>query len=113
MNHSSFASPMIGRWAIALDTPALIIDLDAMEENIRRAASLAAKAGVELRPHIKTHKMPPVAHRQIGGGAVGITAAKIGEAEVMAANGIADIIHRSPVAGEPWGSRPPRSARPR
>lgn len=101
MNPSSFASPMIGRWTIELDTPALIIDLDKMEENIRRAASLAARVGVELRPHIKTHKIPPVAHRQIDGGAVGITAAKIGEAEVMAANGIADIFIAHVIVGEP------------
>ena len=92
---------IIGRPAVELDTPALYIDLDRMDENIRRAASLADSAGFELRPHVKTHKTPPIAHLQVAAGAVGVTAAKLGEAEVMAEAGIRDIFIAHLIVGEP------------
>ncbi len=90
----------------ALDTPALLIDLDLMESNIARMAAYftgLAKRGlpVRLRPHIKTHKCPVLAHKQIeAGGTRGITCAKLGEAEVMFAGGIrADILIANQVVG--------------
>jgi D-serine deaminase-like pyridoxal phosphate-dependent protein len=74
-----------------IDTPAVLIDLDRAERNIARAQAAADKAGVKLRPHIKTHKLPFFARKQVEAGAVGITCQKIGEAEVMADAGLADI----------------------
>lgn len=74
-----------------LDTPAVLIDLDRLDANIARAAALTARAGVALRPHCKTHKTREVARRQLMAGAVGLTAAKLGEAEAMADQGFDDI----------------------
>lgn len=74
-----------------LDTPAVLIDIDRVEANLLRAQAHAVKEGYALRPHIKTHKLPRFAKRQVELGAVGITAQKLGEAEVMADAGIADI----------------------
>lgn len=74
-----------------LDTPAVLIDIDRVEANLQRAQAHATEHGYALRPHIKTHKLPRFAKRQVELGAVGITAQKLGEAEVMADAGIADI----------------------
>jgi D-serine deaminase-like pyridoxal phosphate-dependent protein len=75
-----------------LDTPAVLIDLDKLEQNIQRLAAFAKTQRVNLRPHIKTHKIPQIAQMQLRAGAVGITCQKLGEAEIMAANGIDDIL---------------------
>jgi len=85
-----------------LDTPALVVDLDLLEGNIGRMSEYCAAHGLSLRPHIKTHKMPPVAKMQTGAGARGITVAKVGEAEVMAGAGLDDILVAYPV----WGGAP-------
>lgn len=82
-----------------LDTPAVLIDLDILENNIRRAQDYFTTHGIDFRPHIKTHKIPQIAQMQIGAGAVGITCAKLGEAEVMADAGIEDIFLAYPVLG--------------
>jgi len=74
-----------------LDTPVAVVDLALLEENINRLQSHLDAYGVRSRPHIKTHKIPEIAHMQIKAGAVGITCQKIGEAEVMAQAGIGDI----------------------
>ena len=74
-----------------IDTPAVLVDVDRAEANIRRAQAYADAAGLALRPHIKTHKLPFFARRQVAAGAVGITCQKIGEAEVMADAGLTDI----------------------
>ena len=66
-----------------LDTPALLIDLDRMEGNLRRVADYASEHGFRLRPHTKTHKNPAIGRMQLDLGAVGLTVAKVGEAEVM------------------------------
>ena len=72
-------------WTIDdLDTPAVLVDLDRVEANLGRAQAYADQHGLRLRPHIKTHKIPELAHRQVALGAVGITCQKLGEAEVMA-----------------------------
>lgn len=73
-------------------TPCPVIDLDVVEQNIKRAQSLCDAAGLANRPHIKTHKSPVLAHMQIDAGARGITCQKLGEAEVMADAGITDIV---------------------
>lgn len=75
-----------------LDTPAVLVDLDIMERNLRRMAELCQGRGVALRPHTKTHKTIEIARRQLELGAAGITVAKLGEAEVMARNGFNDIL---------------------
>jgi len=85
----------------ALDTPALIVDLDRLEGNIARWAAFAREAGVKLRPHGKTHKCVEIARRQLDAGAVGLTLAKIGEAEVMARAGVRDIFLAYEVIGGP------------
>lgn len=74
-----------------IDTPAILIDMDRVRNNIAKAQAHADALGVKLRPHIKTHKMPFFAKMQVEAGAVGITCQKIGEAEVMADAGITDI----------------------
>ena len=75
-----------------LDTPAVIIDLDVVAANIRRAQDFVTGHGISFRPHIKTHKIPALAKMQIEAGAVGITCQKLGEAEVFADAGAADDI---------------------
>lgn len=75
-----------------LDTPAVVIDLDVMERNLARMAEYAKSKQIALRPHTKTHKSPEIAKLQIDAGAVGITVAKPGEARVMAAGGIHDLM---------------------
>jgi D-serine deaminase-like pyridoxal phosphate-dependent protein len=69
--------------ALDLDTPALYVDLDAMERNIRQMQQQCRGWGVDLRPHVKTHKIPEIARMQLDAGAIGITVAKVGEAEVL------------------------------
>jgi len=72
-------------------TPQVLIDRTRLLRNISRVQDLAASAGISLRPHSKTHKSPIIAKLQMDRGAIGICCAKVGEAEVMAAAGIADI----------------------
>ena len=74
-----------------IETPAVLIDVDRAEANIARAQAHANGVGVKLRPHIKTHKLPYWAKKQLDAGAAGITCQKIGEAEVMADAGLTDI----------------------
>src|SRR5579875_1565725 len=75
-----------------VDTPALIVDLDAFEANLDTMARLAAEAGVKVRPHAKTHKSPVIAHLQMARGAVGQCVQKVAEAEVLAWGGVPDIL---------------------
>ena len=82
-----------------VDTPALVVDLDAVERNIDRMQARCDALGLALRPHIKTHKLPALAHLQLARGAVGITCQKVGEAEVMAAAGVRDILVSYPIVG--------------
>jgi D-serine deaminase-like pyridoxal phosphate-dependent protein len=82
-----------------LDTPALLIDLDVMERNIETASRFFRDVEADLRPHTKTNKSPVLARRQIEAGAIGICCAKVGEAEVMVAGGIDDILIANQVVG--------------
>ena len=75
-----------------IDTPSVLIDLDVVERNLRRWQAHCDAAGLANRPHIKTHKIPDLARRQIALGAQGITCQKLGEAEVMADAGIEDVL---------------------
>jgi 3-hydroxy-D-aspartate aldolase len=81
-----------------LNTPVLVLDVDALDRNIQRMAALTAQHGVALRPHAKTHKSVDIAKRQLAAGAVGVCCAKIGEAEVLAEGGVIGILITSPVA---------------
>lgn len=83
----------------SLDTPALLIDLDIMEQNLRRVAEYTKQHGLRLRPHTKTHKIPALARRQLDCGAVGLTVAKTAEAEVMLTAEPADVLVAYPVVG--------------
>ena len=83
----------------AVDTPALLVDADALESNITAMKARVQGSGIALRPHTKTHKMPLIAHMQIKAGAVGVCCAKLSEAEVMAAGGVPDILITTAVIG--------------
>ncbi|MCR8722712.1 D-TA family PLP-dependent enzyme [Frigidibacter sp. ROC022] len=74
-----------------IDTPAVLIDMDRVEANLARAQAYADANGLPLRPHVKTHKLPEMALKQVALGAVGITCQKLGEAEAMADGGLTDI----------------------
>src|SRR5437773_1328862 len=89
----------IGRSKRSLDTPVLLLDLDAMERNVARMAAFFREVPVGWRPHIKGVKVPAVAHLELRAGAHGITCAKLGEAEVMAAAGIRDILVANQIVG--------------
>lgn len=81
------------------DTPGVLIDLALVRANIERTAAITRDAGVALRPHAKTHKLPRIAHMQVQAGAVGIQVAKLGEAEVMVDAGIEDVLVGYPIVG--------------
>jgi D-serine deaminase-like pyridoxal phosphate-dependent protein len=85
--------------AADIDTPALLVDLDAMERNLQRVADYTRQHGLRLRPHTKTHKSPRIGRRQLDLGAAGLTVAKVGEAEVMLEAEPADILVAYPVIG--------------
>src|SRR5882672_7302342 len=82
-----------------IDTPALLLDLDAMERNLTKMASFFS-VGTRLRPHYKNHKCPALARRQIDAGAIGLTCATLAEAEALVANGIGNILISSEIAGD-------------
>jgi D-serine deaminase-like pyridoxal phosphate-dependent protein len=90
---------LVGMPVSALDTPALVVDIDAMDRNIAHIAGTMRRHGVQWRPHAKGHKCPAIAHRQIAAGAIGVTVAKVSEAEVMAASGVRDILIANQVVG--------------
>ena len=90
---------VIGQPKTALDTPSLLVDLDVMEQNTARMAKTFRDHGVNWRPHTKGMKIPALAHRLIKAGAIGVTCAKLGEAEVMAAGGIGDILIANQIVG--------------
>jgi D-serine deaminase-like pyridoxal phosphate-dependent protein len=93
------SASLIGQTVSALDTPALLVDLDVMEANMARIVAACREHGVGWRPHSKAHKTPEIARMQLDAGATGITCAKVGEAEVMAAAGIRDILIANQIVG--------------
>ncbi len=92
---------LVGQAKIDLDTPALLVELATMERNIERMTRTFREAGVNWRPHTKGQKVPAIAHRLLRAGAIGVTCAKLGEAEVMAAAGIKDILIANQIVGAP------------
>jgi D-serine deaminase-like pyridoxal phosphate-dependent protein len=82
-----------------LETPALLIDLDVMEGNLKKLADYSQKHRLRVRPHTKTHKIPALARKQLDLGAAGLTVAKVGEAEVMLAAQPPDVLVAYPIVG--------------
>lgn len=95
----------IGTHKLDLDTPILCIDLDVMEANIDRMANFIRERGKDWRPHEKCHKTPAIAGKQLAAGAIGVTCAKVSEAEVMAAGGVRDILIANMIVGKPKWER--------
>jgi D-serine deaminase-like pyridoxal phosphate-dependent protein len=91
--------PKTGMEVQELDTPALLLDLDVFEANIAKMAKFMSQGATQLRPHAKTHKCPIIAKRQIEAGAIGVCCQKLGEAEVMGAHGIDDILITNQIVG--------------
>lgn len=87
----------IGTPVRGLETPALLVDLGAMERNLRRMAERLKGSGLRLRAHAKTHKSPLLARKQMDLGAVGVCCQKVAEAEVMVAGGVEDVLVSSEV----------------
>ena len=83
-----------------LTTPALLIDVDALERNIQAMAAYCSEHGVGLRPHAKTHKSIQIARLQVEAGAHGVCAATLGEAEILVRGGIPGVLITSPVVGD-------------
>jgi D-serine deaminase-like pyridoxal phosphate-dependent protein len=83
-----------------LDTPALLLDLDAMERNLGKMAGFFSRGPTRLRPHYKNHKCPALARRQIDAGAIGMTCATLAEAETLVSHGITNILISSELAGD-------------
>jgi D-serine deaminase-like pyridoxal phosphate-dependent protein len=96
---TSQPASIIGMDVAAVDTPALVIDMDAMEHNLRTMADFFKDKPANLRPHAKTHKSATIAQKQIAHGAVGITCAKLGEAEIMAEAGVTDVLIANQIIG--------------
>ncbi len=101
----------IGQSFHEIDTPALVLDLDAFERNLVTMAAFTQAHGVRLRPHAKTHKSPEIALRQIAHGAVGQCCQKVSEAEVLVAGGVTDVLVSNEIAGAAKLDRLARLAR--
>jgi len=104
MTDEDLHAHLIGRQGSrkALNTPVLVVELDAMTRNIQKMATFAAAHGLNLRPHAKTHKSPDIAKLQIEAGAIGACCAKLGEAEALAEGGVTRGLHiTSPVVSPP------------
>ena len=84
-----------------IETPEILIDRDVLARNITRMAETVGGKGLQLRPHAKTHKIPEIARMQLAAGAVGLTVATLGEAEVFAADGVQDIFIAYPLWTRP------------
>src|ERR1043166_9985569 len=93
-----------------VETPAVVVDLDVMEQNLARMAAYCREHKLLLRPHTKSHKIPELAQKQIASGATGITVAKLGEAEVMLNAGITDMLIAYPIVGDEKTTRLARIA---
>ncbi len=93
------AHPAIGTRKEELDTPVLLVDLDALERNIARTAARLREAGVAWRPHTKGQKVPEIARLEVAAGAIGVTCAKLGEAEVMVDAGIGSVLIANQIVG--------------
>ena len=94
------APATVGMRLEEVDTPALVLDLDAFERNLRRMTDAVAGRRIRVRTHSKTHKCPEIARRQIAAGAFGVCCQKVSEAEALVAGGIADVLISNEIVGE-------------
>ena len=92
--------PLPGTPVEEIDTPAIIVDLDIAEANVGAMSAFASENGVNLRPHMKTGKSPYWALKQIEAGAIGVCAAKVGEAEILAEGGVREILVTNQIVGQ-------------
>ena len=95
---SPWSAAAIGAPVRAVETPALILDLDAFDRNLKRMADALSGRGMRLRAHAKSHKCPDIALRQVAMGAIGICCQKVSEAAVFVAAGIQDVLVTNQVA---------------
>lgn len=101
VNDEAMGCRLAGReWVAQLDTPSVVLDLDAVDRNIARMQSYCDRYSIDLRPHVKTHKMVGLARAQVQAGAVGIACQTLGEAELMIAAGLDDVTVTFPIVGE-------------
>ena len=91
---------LLGKHKAEVDTPVLLLHMDAVERNIAKMAAFFKDKPCKLRPHIKTHKLPLIAHRQIEAGAIGITCAKLGEAKIFLEAGIRNVLIGNEIVGK-------------
>ena len=96
---SSGNAPPLGSTKDDLDTPALCVDLDVMDDNIRFVVEACRAAGVAWRPHVKGHRCGSIGAREVAAGAIGLTCAKLGEAELMAEAGVRDLLLANAIVG--------------
>jgi len=96
---TSAPSATVGVPLAAVDTPALILDLDAFERNLARMTDVLRGTAVRLRPHAKSHKCAEIARRQMAAGAVGVCCQKVSEAEALVAGGVTDVLISNEVVG--------------
>jgi D-serine deaminase-like pyridoxal phosphate-dependent protein len=90
---------IVGRHKAEVDTPALLLYMDAVERNITKLAQFFSDKPCKLRPHVKTHKLPLIAHKQMEAGAIGITCAKLSEAKVFLEAGITKVLIANEIVG--------------
>lgn len=100
----------VGLPLLAVDTPALLLDLDAFEHNLRALHSRVLPTGVRIRAHGKAHKCPDIAQQQVAAGAVGICCQKVSEAEAFVAGGLTDVLISNQVVGAAKAERVARLA---
>ncbi|MGO4172922.1 DSD1 family PLP-dependent enzyme [Bosea sp. TAF32] len=100
-----------GQSLAEIETPSLVLDLDAFERNLVAMAAFTQAHGVRLRPHAKTHKSPEIALRQIANGAVGQCCQKVAEAEILVAGGVGDVLVTNEIASPAKLDRLARLAR--
>src|SRR5437868_14233060 len=93
------APAKIGSHLSEVDTPALLIELDALERNIRRMQARVEGTTLRIRPHAKTHKSTSIANMQVAAGAIGVCCQKVSEAEIMVEGGIADVLISNEMVG--------------
>ncbi len=101
----------VGQDVADVDTPALLLDLDAFERNLAALQTTLGGWTGRVRPHAKSHKCPEIARRQVAGGAVGVCCQKVGEAEILVRAGIEDVVVVNEIAGAPKLARLARLAR--
>jgi D-serine deaminase-like pyridoxal phosphate-dependent protein len=100
IDHTTAHDPRIGRPLTELDTPVLLLDRAASDRNLAKMAAFFRDRPAKLRPHFKNHKCVTLAKRQLAAGAIGLTCAKLGEAEVLVDHGIRDVLIANQVVGE-------------